>query len=369
MKELFSKYRSRLAKESLIKACLAGASLGLAVLFALSGVFYFVSPEIAWLPGAVWWVPVAGFVLVSAIASLLFYNFKYKLSTQTVARRLDELGLDERIITMTEHENDTSYIAQRQREDAMKALNSVKADMLSLRVPAKLIVCAALAVVIGGGAYTMNVLADTGVVAGGGSALEGMLGGAGANGEYEYEITYDIEGDGEIGGEIFQIVKHGDDAETVYAEASDGWVFSHWALPEDLETPIEDGGTDPERTEMAVEEHIYLIAVFVELGENDPDGDPDPNGDPIADPSAPPTNSQPQQGQPNEQPSGMGGGQDDPNNQIIDGETYYGDEQDAAQENASQQMSQNGNVDDATKGTVSDYFNGIQEGGVGNQDP
>ncbi len=374
MKEMLAKYRKRLVKESVIKSVMAGVSVGLACLFGLSVWFYLVPSVLSAVPYGLYWVPVTAFLAITAGAALLLYFLHFKPSTATVAKRLDSLGLEERTVTMMEFMDDNSYMAQRQREDAANSLKSVKSEMLALAVPARMIVCAALAFVLGAGAYTVNVLADTGIVPTGKDFIDKLDETINGPDElFEYEVAYEVMGEGEIMGELVQIIEAGKDSEPVYAEPADGWFFAYWMYPDG--TPVEEGGQivdSPDRQEFAVEENIYLIACFMELSDGGDPSDNDPEdpsikeqekteNDKPKDPSGDPSQEQQPDSNPGEGGGAGGAGRGDDVNQIINGGTYYGDEQGSAQQDAMESLSGNSNVSDGDKQAVSDYYNAISE--------
>ncbi len=367
MKEMLANYRKRLVKESVIKSLMVGASIGLACLFGLSLWFYLVPELLSAVPYGIYWLPIVAFSAVAAGVSVLFYFLCFKPSTSTVAKRLDELGLEERTVTMMEFMDDDSYMAQRQREDAANALKNVKAEMLNLAVPARMIVCAALSFVLGVGAYSANLLADNGLIPGGKEFLSGLNPDVAAGEIFEYEVAYEVYGEGEIMGELVQIVEAGKDSEPIYAEAADGWVFAGWVYADG--TIAE--GYSPDRQELAVQENIFLYAYFVELGDagDQPGGNDQRPGDKPGDSSEnnkPKDPGQPSDGDSDNTDPGEGGGaggvgRGDQVNQIINGNTYYGDEQGSAQQDAMESLSGNSNVSDSDKQAVSDYYNAISE--------
>lgn len=118
IKELFDKYYSRLAREGMLKALFSGLSVGFAVNFIVAFICWYFNAN-----GLLW--SLLALVVTTAIAMPLFYVKKYKPSVKDVAKRLDRLGLEERMITMTEFQGDDSYIAVRQREDARTTLHEV----------------------------------------------------------------------------------------------------------------------------------------------------------------------------------------------------------------------------------------------------
>lgn len=101
---------------------------------------------------------------VAAIAAFvpIFYYKKFRPTTKDVARRIDRLGLEERIITMTELEKDESYIAMRQREDAKRKLGAVDAKQIRFRFSTAAAVVAAICAVLGVSMTTVTDLERAG---------------------------------------------------------------------------------------------------------------------------------------------------------------------------------------------------------------
>ena len=96
-----------------------------------------------------------------------------------------------------------------------------------------------------------------------------------------YTVTYDVDGEGIIVGEMFQYVVSGEDASPVYAEADDGYVFAGWKIKDGKKsnsTPI----NDPFRQDFEVSTDLIIIAVFHDIEDvEDPteqDLGRDPNG-------------------------------------------------------------------------------------------
>ena len=93
--ELFKKYRSRLNKEAILRSLAFGLLVGLSALA--------VSAFIVWMTGfKAYWISLVVFGGVSVTAFLLFYFLKFKPSDYYIARRVDALGLEERMVTMKE---------------------------------------------------------------------------------------------------------------------------------------------------------------------------------------------------------------------------------------------------------------------------
>ena len=81
-----------------------------------------------------------------------------------------------------------------------------------------------------------------------------------------FNVSYLVEGGGDIEGEPEQPVLAGGDASPVVAVAEDGWVFVKWS----------DGIEDPARTDLNITEDLTVTAIFEEIGEGgDGSGDDD----------------------------------------------------------------------------------------------
>lgn len=129
--EIFKEYYSRLAKEGFLKALLWGLLVGFSVLLFTALVCW-----IAAFNGL--WIMLSLFVVSAVTTTLLLYYKKFRPTTKSIAQRIDKLGLEERLITMTELENDPSFIALKQREDALSSLGKVNTSLLkfAISVPA-----------------------------------------------------------------------------------------------------------------------------------------------------------------------------------------------------------------------------------------
>lgn len=133
-------YFKRLTKESFLKALIigmiAGAVVGLVIL-ALSHV----------LPIKIFfWHALVGFLISSAAAIIIAYNL-LKPNVHKVAARVDGLGLNEKVQTMLELQDEEGTFARVQREDAINTLTTLPPRLLKLGFPKRLAaVCVALMV-------------------------------------------------------------------------------------------------------------------------------------------------------------------------------------------------------------------------------
>ena len=346
--ELFKKYYSRLAKEGLLKSILCGLTVGFLALTLSAAVFWFMGWK-------AFWVCLIIFGIVSAAASVAFYKWKFQPTTKAIARRVDELGLEERIITMTELEGDESYIAMRQREDALKALNTVHAGLVKIVVSAPLIIAVAFSAIVGIGMTTVSALASAGVLPSGQEIVNPP--------EEEpevkfFEVVYEVqEGNGMIEGEIFQVVEEGFSTTGVLAVADDEWVFVAWS----------DGSDSPYREDFDVRENLTIYAVFQPLEEGQDgsgapgEGEGEGDGDQAADQPGEGEGDGDGDGEPTDSKSQSGSGKYEEVNQVYNGQTYYGDEYDEAYEDAIEEMN-GGEYSDSEKDMASGYLDGIETG-------
>lgn len=317
-KKLFEKYYSRLAREGMLKAFICGLIVGFAVDFVFALVTWFLKGFSLWFVLAL----VAGLVIGAVVAVILYYKV-FRPTTKKIAQRIDSLGLEERLITMTELENDDSYIAMRQREDAKAKMNEVNSKNIKFKVAKSLIIVAAVVGVLGLAMTTVNALTAFGII-------------QRPNLDPDYDpyedfvfITYIAEGGcGEIIGETEQIVPRGGDSEPVYVEPLDDWIFQSW----------DDGVTTQERFETNVQDDMIITATFISLDGGDGDN-PGNSSQSDVDPDEENKNSKPREddedadGAENPPPSDNTDPMPNPNtstsednNKYKDNNTPYGDD-------------------------------------------
>lgn len=335
MEQLFKEYYARLAKEGFIKSLLCGLIVGFSVLFVAAAAFWYIGIK-------QFWILILAWLVATAAAIPVFYYGKFRPSKKEIARRIDDLGLEERILTMHHLENDTSYIAQKQREDAYAALNSVSANLIKFAISVPLIVIAAVSGVFGVGMTTVSALVKPG------SEIVGELT---AEPVKEYEVIYEAEDGGLIEGDMFQLVEAGKNATGVMAVAEEEWVFVEWS----------DGYTQPYREDLNIEKNLTFTAKFKQIEDGEPgEGEGDGEGEEAGDqPGQEEGNPQPgKDGKPGD--GQQGGGRNNSNTQIKDGKTYYGDEYENALGDALDEVSQDGDLSEDQRGVIGDYFDAIQ---------
>ena len=359
MQEIMKKYRSRLITEGIIKALLYAALFALSALAVSALVFWMIGFELVWVAAIIF----AGVLVVSAP---VLYFAAFRPTEKSIARRMDkDLGLDERIVTMLEYRGSSDVMLCAQRANAVSALKKSNGKKITLAVfSTALIIGLASAFVIGAGTTTVSALTATGVIPSGVELLEGK-----PEEPAKYKITYVVSGTGLILGTLEQEVIQGENATSVIAvpgvDDEGEWYFVGWS----------DGVTDPYRVDKNVSSDITVVATFAlvgaeedfEIGDSSPQI-PLPPGENEGDENGPSSDQEPipggetEPGMDGNGPGGTeGGGQSSPNNQVIDGETYYGGSTyDNAYNDAQGEMEDNDNISDKVIGIVGDYAGSIQ---------
>ena len=353
MNEQFVKYRKKLTMEGVFRSVLIGALAGLSVMLVLAGIFWYNGNEnLTWLP------PVA-FLGLTGILFVILYLLKYRPTDKSIARRLDSLGLEERVITMQEYKDDDSYIARRQREDAEQALKEIQASQLKMKLKKGFVIALAIVAVLAVGAWTLQILVQAGIIKPGKDMMTEIF-----PDPDKYYLQYEVMGDGFIDGELVQELTVDNPAQAVEAIAMEGWVFVGW--DDGKEHPYRQDGNAIEQMKKMGVETMTLTAVFQEVsyGEGEGMGAPAEDEEGMKMPAKPGEEGE-GQGKPSDQegesrPSQTGGGKYEPNNQVIDGETWYGGEYDGARGDASDEVSTNGDINGDQSDATNDYFNNIQ---------
>lgn len=154
--EVFKKYYKKIGQESILKSLLCGLTIGFTLMFVCIAASWFAGFK------AGIYIGFGLFVLSAGIATPLLYKFKFRPTTKKIMQRIDALGLEERMLTMAELENDNSFMAMKQREDAMNAMKSVRCEMLKIAVSVPLIAAVAISATLGTGMTVAAAVAPDG---------------------------------------------------------------------------------------------------------------------------------------------------------------------------------------------------------------
>lgn len=361
---LFKKYQSKMITEAAIKAAVCGLAAGFAV--------NFVTAFISWLCefSAGLWLSIGLGLGAAVICAVVMYFVKFRPTAQEVARRVDALGLQERMVTMLEFAEDDSYIARRQREDAAAHAATTGAGLLKIHVSKALVGVACASAVCGVAMTTLHGLALGGVIPGFGDIVN--------PGEEFLTVQYVAEEGGFIDGNENQLILYGETAESVMAVADDGYVFVGW----------DDGVDEPFREDPDITDHYLITALFEKIegegnGGGDGEGDVpgEGNGEPTDKPGEDNGNGEggegnedgsdgngggegeggSENGEPSDGGQGPGaGGQYKPGNQVIDGETYYRDIFEQYYQQGMEYITGNNDLTPEEKEAIEKFLNGLK---------
>ncbi len=341
-KKYFEKYDSRLVREGILRALVCGAAVGLAA-NAVTAFVCWCLPDITW--GL--WLALGVLVAVTAAATAIFYFVRFRPTVKRSAKRLDALGLEERLITMVEYEDDSSLIANIQREDAKENLNKLDVKAIKIMISRVSIVLASVALFFGAGLTTLTALKDAGLIPSIPSIMEQF---EPPKPDVYVAVTYMAGEGGYLEGEEDQIILLGGDTEMILAVAEDGYVFMEWS----------DGSKNISRAEKNVQEDLVLEAVFGMLEDGNGEGDGgEAEGEEGDKPGDKPSKSD-EAAKPDADPQAGASGRYEDHNQIIDGRTYYGDKFADAYETMSETLANNSDMSSELKEMVQTYFDIIK---------
>ena len=395
---ILNNFKKKLRKENIIKSllCSLSVSASIFIFFQLFVWFFHLNILISVIPS----------IISFGISFPLFYYKKFKYSEIQLAKRIDDLGLEERVITMTELEGSDSFIAKKQREDAVKALKEVNPDNFKIRYKKPSIfsgLFTTLAVLILSMSFAFPNIRET-IIAHGEPkyAIEVSAEGFGFVIDYsKYEnqslinavskkqeqdqidkinnkeivelkqfptefsnrisVNYrrfeGIDATMVLDGANFEDISYrikSDETHILMALPYKGYVFIGWS----------DGCASPFRE---IDDYSSdSIAMFDEVssvGENMPDkqeepGDKDGSADSESDGIGPEGNGT---GKTNNDDSWGDGAKGSPANQVINGETYYGDIFNQSYQEAVERIKNDTNLTDAQKKAITDYFESIRK--------
>lgn len=341
--KLLKTYKRRIAKEGWINSVLCGLLIGFGAETICSLAFWAFGIKM-------FWISIIVFAAVAGISAPLFYFCKFRRSTKYVASRVDMLGLEERILTMTQFADDDSFMARYQREDAMRSLEKVNSSLLKIAVSVPLVVVCSVALVAGAGATTASAVAD--------KSLIDLINTANQEPTVYHTVKYGVKDN--IGGKLFgrcdQLIENGTAADAVQAVADENYIFIGWT----------DGCEDAYRTDEKVDKDLTVYAVFVQIEENDEDDEEmsddenTSNGNGSGSPQEGPVSDKEEQGPDGDGGDGDGasGGATNPSNQVIDGATFIGDVYGNSVSGAAD-AANNAGLDGSQSGMIGDYFGNI----------
>lgn len=346
-KQHFEKYYSRLMWEGLCKSLLWGALAGFGLNAICALISYFTGFETGF------WIALGLLVVGMAGGTPICYFKWYRPSIARNAKRLDRLGLEERLVTMIEYENDDSYIAQLQREDAKQKLAKINPKSIKFNIPKFLYVTAASCVAAGVLSSTWLGLSNAGLIPNWNQVWHEQILGEQLN---RVNIMYEIMGDGEIEGDIEQSVNKGENGDVVVAVATGDSVFAGWLNMLGMVV-----SKNPVRNEVNVQADVYLFAAFMPAQDGEGQGEGDPKeGNPGDQPQKSNQDGKSESNNRNDDKSDQGGGSSIANNTIINGEEYYGMNFDMWHQSALDRLQTGQPLPDGYKQVIENYYDIIK---------
>ena len=303
-KHLDMRYK-KLTVEALLKSLFCGLLVAFGVIFIMGAVFWITGIENLAL--VVLSLCIA-LVFVTLVAGAIFYIAKFHPTVTANARRIDSLGLHERIITMIDYQNDDSVMATLQRNDAMQALSKVDKKSIRFKFNNKLFVALSITGFFSIGISVISILSAAGLLPSASDIIKEV------NDRPDYiPVSYFAEDGCTIEGETEQLVLLGENALPVIAIPDEGYSFEGW----------DDGYRKPTRNDKKIDCPLVLTAIFVPLDEDGEDeGDDGPSGENGDAPGEEEGNngSPGQSGEEGDNPGESGGGETSRDkNFIIDG--------------------------------------------------
>lgn len=348
-KKDFSPLYKAYLKSAIVKSLILATLISCSVLFIVSFVFWMVDVK-------QFWIALIAFGVLEIVIFLITFS-KLKPTDRKLSKKLDELGLQQRVVTMYQYQNDNSLMAKIQRGNAIEHINKVNKKLVKLVTPVLIIVLLFVSILSSTTTTILAALSSNDVIRSGSETLTPSK-------EVEYEVTYETMGEGFIEGNIFQVVVEGKSTTAVVAVPEEGWAFTGWVIVSPSNYSSTANESDPYRVDENVKADLVICAQFVEVEELDgEDGEP---GDEPGEDSKPTPPSNEEQTKPSQKPgegneSGAGGKYEE-NNQVIDGQTYCGDTTfDNAYEDAMNNLQQDSNMSEGLKDIIGDYYSTIEK--------
>lgn len=129
LKKILRPYMRRLRFETFMQACFAAFSAGFAVAMLFTTITRIFAFEFHF------YVLVGVTLGIALTAGIVSYIKVFRMSYQVVLRRIDQAGLQDRLVTMAQFMDDDSFIAKRQREDTVAILKKLKPKAVPFRIP------------------------------------------------------------------------------------------------------------------------------------------------------------------------------------------------------------------------------------------
>lgn len=400
MENVLIEFKKKAKKQNIIKAGLCSVAISLLFTIPFLIVFWIMDYKYKFIICAGIFI-----VGVSVLFPVLYFK-KFKYTEIQLAKRIDDLGLEERVLTMIELKDNNSFIAKKQKEDTLNVLKTVEANDLKGKYKkqsflsifstalASLVIALSLMfpnikeiiIAYGEPKYIIKVSAE-----GLGFVIDyskyenqSLINAVSKKQEQDqidkinnkeivelkqfptafsnrisvnYRCFEDIDATMVLDGANFEDISYrikSDETHILMALPYKGYVFIGWS----------DGCASPFRE---IDNYSTdLIALFDEVssvGEDLPDkqkepGDKDGSADSESDGIGPEGNGT---GKTNNDNNWGDGAKGSPANQVINGETYYGDIFNQSYQEAVERIKNDTNLTDAQKKAITDYFESIRK--------
>lgn len=400
MENVLIEFKKKAKKQNIIKAGLCSVAISLLFNIPFLIAFWIMDYKYKFI------ICTGIFIIGISVLFPVLYFKKFKYTEIQLAKRIDDLGLEERVLTMIELKDNNSFIAKKQKEDTLNVLKTVEANDLKGKYRkqsflsifstalASLVITLSLMfpniretiIAHGEPKYTIEVSAE-----GLGFVIDyskyenqSLINAVSKKQEQDqidkinnkeivelkqfptafsnrisvnYRCFEDIDATMVLDGANFADVSYrieSDETHILMALPYKGYVFVGWS----------DGCVSPFRE---IDNYSTdLIALFDEVssvGEDLPDkqeepGDKDGSDGGESDGIGPEGNGT---GKTNNDDNWGDGAKGSPANQVINGETYYGDIFNQSYQEAVERIKNDTNLTDAQKKAITDYFESIRK--------
>lgn len=251
MESIFKKYYGRFRRIAVLRSICFSVIVGFGVNFFVALILLFCDVSV----GVALGVSIGAGVFAMSCAAPLLYRFNFKPTLKRMASALDGQGLEERTVTMVEFENDDSFVAKAQRENAVKKLESVDPKSLKFVLPTVAVVSISVAMLLGVSMTMVTTLSAADIIQ---LPQDDVAQEEPEDPEEPEEKTetvsvlYEAGEHGSISGEAFQQFEKGGNATAVTAVPDEGYVFVFWS----------DGKFTAEREDVGVMSSFSVTAFF-----------------------------------------------------------------------------------------------------------
>lgn len=139
--EKLKKIKKKMIIESILNSLLNGFIFGILVTILLTLILYLIGFKNIL-------VSIIIMLVLSLALSSYFYFSRFRPTLKKVARRIDQLGLQERVITSIEYEEDEGLLARLLKEDTNEKLDTFKMELVKLKINKKVMIAVISSIVV-----------------------------------------------------------------------------------------------------------------------------------------------------------------------------------------------------------------------------